>query len=187
MGIRKTSGKRTFRRREDLRVVRGETTVREINLTENRNYRRPFSVTQFRYSFNAFSLVFSLVWLAVCLWSVYKLMDMGGDLWNVRVFTLALAALYSFLSSIRSLTRYVRPYLLMKENSMKLINSVLDTHTVDYADIKGTTYKNEIVGLVTYSGKIYNVTLSQLSEKDQRDFLLLLKNRMDHVRGIGQE
>ena len=155
---------------------------KEINMS--RNQRIKFEVTKINFDFHKESVAFTMMWLFIGFSSIYL---QSRSSWNHDTapgFTLIVASIYCFVSAIKSVSRYFYPYLIMNERNMLIRDSLFSSYNISYMRIKGTTYKNEIVGLVTYDGHVYNVSLNQMNEDSQKQFLLILKNRMDYVRGV---
>lgn len=158
---------------------------KEINLTAL--YKTKFNPVKLKYTFLKSSIFFFILWIGFAIFSLSLIKRPDIDFKTVPGFTLVLTSIYCLLSAFTCINRYFLPYLEMEKNYMKINNSLFNRAKIDYREIRGTTYKNEIVGLVTYSGKTYNVSLKGFSDEAGRIFLELLKNRMDLVRGVIKE
>lgn len=159
--------------------------IKEKNLAKNLG--AVFKRCEIYNIFTKSSVAFAMMWIFTGTSSLYLLGRSDYTHHSLPGITLIVASIYCFISAAISLTKYLSPYIVMEKDYMTLKYSVLNSYKIPYDNIRGTTYKNEIVGLVTYDGQIYNVNLSHITEESQRSFLTLLKNRMDFVRGIVSE
>lgn len=142
-----------------------------------------FNKTTLKYRVLKSSIFFTILWLVLAFLCYLLIKSPKIDFKTTPGFTLIFAALICIMSAFQSFERYGGTFIIMDYEYMIVHNSFLNNLKVYYKDIQGTTYKNEIIGLITYKGKEYHVNLAHLNDEDERIFLELLKNRMDFVRG----